>query len=128
MRDLSHNIGVATVMAPAVQAATVTSEAFDLLNFNAFALLVTTGAIVGAGNFTAKLQHMDTTAGGSFADVPSADLIDALPDSLAADTVIKVGYKGGKRYLRVVLTKNGGTSIAVGVVLIKGASRNRPVA
>lgn len=40
---------------------------------------------------------------------------------------MKVGYIGNKRYLRTVLTKNGGTSIAAGAVVIKGHAHQRPV-
>jgi len=39
---------------------------------------------------------------------------------LAADSVYWVGYRGGKRYVRVVITKNSGTSIAAGAVVVKG--------
>jgi hypothetical protein len=41
---------------------------------------------------------------------------------------VKVGYAGFKRYLRVVVTKNSGTSIAAGAVLVKGHAAQRPVA
>ena len=127
MPDLSHHISVVTILPLAVQSATVTSAIFDLISFDAFSILVTTGEIVGAGDFTATLQHADTASSAHFIDVAAIDRIGTLPPSLAADAVVKLGYTGDKRYLRVVLAKNGGTSIEAGIALIKGAARSRPL-
>lgn len=128
MRDLVHNIGAVQVVGPAVLTATTTSAAIDLSGFGSAALIVNTGAVAGSGDFSAKLQESDTTTSGDFTDVAAADLQGALPASLAADSVVKVGYGGNKRYLRAVITKNGGTSIAAGAVLLKGSARLAPVA
>ena len=48
------------------------------------------------------------------------DLLGAFPATLAADSSYAVGYRGGRRYVRVVITKNSGTSIAAGAVIVKG--------
>lgn len=128
MRDLYSKLGLVTAVSPAVLAATTTSAALDLQGFNSAMLLVNTGAIVGAGDFSAKLQESDTTVGADFTDVAAKDLNGALPATLIADTPYKLGYKGAKRYLRVVITKNGGTSIAAGAVLVKGSAASAPVA
>ncbi|HEX2529819.1 MAG TPA: hypothetical protein VHL31_26450 [Geminicoccus sp.] len=128
MRDLVHNLGVVPMVAPAVLSATTTSDSVDLLDFGSATLVVNTGAIAGAGDFTAKLQHSDTTTAGDFTDVAADALIGSLPASLTANSVAKVGYWGHRRYLRAVLTKNSGTSIAASAVLVKGYARNRPVA
>ncbi|MDI4663685.1 hypothetical protein K9U40_04975 [Xanthobacter autotrophicus] len=128
MRDLVNNIGTVLAISPAVLAATVTGAALDLRGFNSAVLVVNTGAIVGAGAFTVKLQESDTDVPGDFTDVAAADLHGAYPTSLAADSVVKVGYRGFKRYLRAVITKNSGTSIAAGAVLVKGDAVARPVA
>ncbi len=127
MRDIAPNIGLAQAVAPAVLSATNTSAAIDLLGFESAALVINTGAIVGDGDFTAKLQESDTTTSGDFADVAAAHLVGTLPASLAAASVYKQGYIGNKRYLRTVLTKNGGTSIAAGAVIVKGHPHNAPV-
>ena len=127
MPDLPHHISVATILPLAEHSATVTSASFDLIEFDAFSILVTTREIVGAGDFTATLQHADAATSAKFIDVPAIDRIGTLPPSLAADAVVKLGYKGDKRYLRVVLTKNSGTSMEAGIVLIKGAARSRPL-
>lgn len=128
MRDFANNIGGVAALSPAVQAASVNGNAIDLLGFDGVTLFVSTGAIVGAGDFTAKLQESDTTTSGDFTDVAGGYLIGALPPSLVADSVAKIGYVGNKRYVRIALTKNGGTSIAAGAVAVKGHAHTRPVA
>lgn len=128
MRDLASNIGPVQVVAPAVLSATNTSAVIDLLGFESAAIVINTGAIDTAGDFTAKLQESDTTTPGDFADVAAAHQVGTFPASLAADSVVKVGYIGTKRYLRTVITKNSGTSIAAGAVLIKGHPHDAPVA
>lgn len=128
MRDLAHNIAAVQAVAPAVLAATNTSAAIDLQGFESAAVIINTGAIVSAGDFTAKLQESDTTTGGDFTDVLAANLVGSFPASLVADSVVKVGYVGSKRYLRTVITKNSGTSIAAGAVILKGDAHSRPVA
>lgn len=127
MRDIANNLGIVQAVAPAVLSATDTSTGIDLLGFNSAALVINTGAIVGAGDFTPKLQESDA-AGSGYTDVATGDLVGTFPASLAADSVVKVGYIGNKRYVRTVLTKNGGTSIAAGAVVVKGRAASRPVA
>jgi hypothetical protein len=128
MRDISQNLAVVQAVAPAVIAATTTSDPIDLLGFEAAMLIIETGAIAGSGDYTAKLQESDTTTSGDFTDVVAGDLIGSFPASLAAASVVKVGYIGHKRYVRLVITKNSGTSIAAGVVVVKGKASVRPVA
>jgi hypothetical protein len=128
MRDLASNIGVALALSPAVQAATIKGNAIDLLGFESAAIVINTGAIAGAGDFTAKLQESDTTTDADFTDVAASARVGVLPASLTADGSFKQGYIGFKRYIRVVLTKNGGTSIAAGAVALKGNARSRPLA
>ncbi len=128
MKDLYSKTGALQALAPAVLAATDTGDAMDLQGFNSALLVVNTGAIVSSGDFTTKLQESDTTTSGDFSDVAAADLIGEFPASLEADSVVRVGYRGTKRYLRQVTTKNSGTSIAVGIVLLRGNAADAPVA
>lgn len=127
MRDIASNIGVVSAVVPQVLTASNTSAAIDLQGFDAAAVLINTGAIAGAGNFTPKLQESDTTTAGDFTDVAATDLIGAFPAVLAASTAYKVGYVGRKRYVRTVLTLNSGTSIAASVQIVKGNAAQRPV-
>ncbi|KWV60836.1 hypothetical protein AS156_27780 [Bradyrhizobium macuxiense] len=126
LRDISQNIGVVQTLAPAVQTATVNGTAVDTNGFESAAIVITTGAIVGAANFTAKLQ--DSSDGTNFTDVAASLLVGTLPAALAASTTYKQGYLGGNRYIRTVLTLNSGTSIAAGAVAVLGDAKIRPVA
>lgn len=128
MKDLHSNIAVVAALGSVVVAATATSAAIDRQGFNSLEVVVNTGAIVGVGDYTTKLQESDTTTGGDFTDVAARDLLGAFPASLAADSVYKVGYKGNKRYIRTVTTKNSGTSIAASITVIKGHPSDAPVA
>ncbi|MGL3605755.1 hypothetical protein ACSV9I_04520 [Rhizobium sp. G187] len=126
MRDLANNISAVTIVAPAVLTATNTASGIDLKGFNSAAVVISTGAIVGSGNFTPKLQ--ESADNSTFTDVAAADLVGTFPAALAAATTYKVGYIGHRRYLRTVLTLNSGTSIAASAVIIKGNAASKPVA
>lgn len=128
MKDLYNKLGMVQSLAPVVLSATDTGAAIDLQGFNSALVVVSTGAIAGAGDFTTKLQESDTTTPGDFTDVAAVNMLGSFPASLAAASVVKVGYVGSKRYVRVVNTKNGGTSIAVGVNVVKGNASEAPVA
>lgn len=128
MRELINDIKLVQALAPAVHAATATSAAIDLAGYQSAAVLISTGAIVGSGDFTVKLQHSDTTTSGDFADVAAAGLVGSFPASLAADSGYKVGYNGTKRYIRTVTTKNSGTSIAASIAAVLGHPLTAPVA
>ncbi|WP_426036493.1 hypothetical protein [Brevundimonas sp. DC300-4] len=128
MKDLHSNISPVVSLIPAAIAATANGAAIDLQGFDSAEFIVNTGAIAAAGDYTVKVQHSSTTTSGDFTDCAAADLLGALPASLAADTVYRVGYKGGKRYVRHAITKNSGTSIIAGIVCLKGHPTNGPVA
>lgn len=126
MRDIANNISPVTSIAPAILTATASGAAVDLLGFNAAAIVISTGAIAGSGNFTPKLQESDD--GTTFTDVAASDLIGTLPAVLAASATAKAGYKGFKRFLRPVLTLNSGTSIAASAVIVRGEAAKKPTA
>lgn len=128
MKDAISNIGVVSTLVPAVVAATTKGTAVDLQGFNSATLIINTGAIDAAGLYGIKLQESDTTTDGDFTDVADSNLLGTLPAGLAAGSVYKQGYKGTKRYLRAVITKQSGTSIAAGAVILRGHPNDAPVA
>ncbi len=129
MRDLASNIGAVQALAPAVQSATIKGSTIDSVGFGSVTFVVNTGAITSSGNFTVTVEESDTTTDGDFTTVADDDLVaDNLADPLAATSAYMVGYIGSKRYSRVVLTKNSGTSIAAGAVAILGHPRSAPLA
>lgn len=128
MRDLASNIGVVLALSPAVQAATIKGNTIDTNGFESVAFIVNTGAIASAGDFGLKVQESDTTTDGDFTDVAAGDLVGTLPATVTADGSFKQSYIGHKRYVRLVATKNGGTSVAIGAVAVLGGAHQRPVA
>lgn len=120
-RDLKTNIAAAVCVVPAVYSATKNDgTVIDLQGCDSATAVVNTGAIVGAGDFTPSLVVGDASNLSDGAAATGDDLIGSWPTILAENTVYTVGYRGTKRYARVVLTKNGGTSIAAGALIVKG--------
>jgi hypothetical protein len=126
MRDIYSNIGAVQALAPAVKTAAGDGAAIDLATYGRVAFVVNTGAIAGSGDFAVKVQDSDD--GSTFADAPAAAVQTNAPATLAADSAYRLGYLGDKRYVRLALTKAGGTSIAAGAVAILGDPRHVPVA
>ncbi|MCC5968391.1 MAG: hypothetical protein JJU15_00405 [Pararhodobacter sp.] len=128
-RDLVNNIGIEQGLAPAVKnTASETGDPISLRGFESATVVINTGAIAGDGDFSLKIQHSDTTTGGDFEDVPANRLIGELPETLEAGSTYRQGYIGMKGYIRLVLTRDSGTSIALGAVVIKGHPADMPVA
>lgn len=121
MSDLKNNIAAVLALSPAVHAATkADATIIDLQGAGSATVIVNTGAIAGSGDYTISLRHGDAADLSGDAAASGDDLLGAFPATLAADTSYAVGYRGGKRYVRVVITKNSGTSIAAGAVIVKG--------
>ncbi|MDI7864086.1 hypothetical protein MRS76_19235 [Rhizobiaceae bacterium n13] len=127
-KDSYSNVSVVASLVPAVQAATLKGSTVDLKGFNSALMIVNTGAIVSAGDFVMTMEESDTTTDGDFTTVAAADVIGTLPATLVASTVYRQAYIGSKRYVRAVITKTGGTSIAAGAVFVKGMPHHEPVA
>ena len=128
MKDSFSDLGIVASLAPAVVAATTKGSHADLQGFNSALLVINTGAIVGDGDYVVALQESDTTTDGDFTDVAAKDLLGTLPATLEANKAYKQGYVGNKRYVRAVITKTGGTSIAAGAVIVVGNAALSPVA
>jgi len=121
MSDLKNNITAVLALSPAVHSATkADAPIIDLQGSGSATVVVNTGAIVGAGDYTVSLRHGDASDLSGDAAASGDDLLGAFPATLAADTSYAVGYRGGKRYVRVVITKNSGTSIAASAGIVKG--------
>lgn len=117
MRDLYSNIAALPALAPAVQSAAAQGVAVDTLGAGRLAFVVTTGAVTGDGDFGVKLQESDTGT-SAWTDVVAEQVDTTAPATLAADSAYRLGYRGWKRYVRLALTKAGGTSIAAGAVAV----------
>ncbi|MGE0853642.1 MAG: hypothetical protein AB7O44_29180 [Hyphomicrobiaceae bacterium] len=130
MRDLVNNIGPYQALAPAVYSGTSAGLGVDLQGFESATIVIETGAIVGAGNYTASIEESDTGLDSpeDFDAVAAGDLIGTLPETLEEYSTYKIGYRGHQPYVRVVLTKNSGTSIAVAATVVRGHPHEAPVA
>lgn len=127
MKDLKSRIDPKLALIPVVYSATKSDSAIiDLQGANSATLIINTGAIVGAGDYTVSLRHGDASDLSGDAAAGASDLIGSLPATLAENSVYCVGYVGGKRYVRAVITKNSGTSIAAGAVIVRGSLNNSP--
>jgi hypothetical protein len=116
MRDIYSNIETLQALAPAVQAATINGTTIDTLGSKSLAFAVNTGAIVGSGVFALTVEESDNAS--DFTAAATEAVQGTLPTSMAANTVYRLGYIGFARYVRVVVTKTSGTSIAAGAVAV----------
>lgn len=116
---------VVQLLAPAAVTATGTSAYIDLQGFDAVDIIVPHGATTadaGSHNLLLELQEKDSapqTAAG-YTDVAAADLVGefALLENAVAAGVQVVGYRGTKRYLRVLMTETGTHSTVLGVLAV----------
>lgn len=141
MRDLANNISVAQSLAPAVRTADANGTGVDLQGFESATILVDTGAegdtLSGSVKIDFKLEDSDDNS--TFAAVTASTAVIGTIDSngifltLDADAetpqVAKIGYTGGKRYVRVVAdftgTHTNGTPVSASVV--RSHARHNPV-
>jgi hypothetical protein len=127
MKDGISGLGLVASLVPAVVTATTKGSHADLQGFNSATLIINAGAIAGDGLYAITMQESDTTTDGDFTEVAAGDLLGILPAALEASTVYKQDYVGNKRYIRAVITKTSGTSIAAGAIFALGHPHDAPV-
>lgn len=122
MRDISEVLSAAVSVAPAAARTTSTNgTGVDLRTYDA-ACVVFTPATITDGTHTPKLQE-SSASGSGYTDVAAGDLVGSL-SALASNTVQTVGYRGGKRYIRAVITVTGSPS--TGGIYSATVIRGRP--
>lgn len=141
MKDLYNKLTAESVLHAIAWSATATYTDIDLQGYNSCIILIDVGVDAGSGldsstnNITFTLQ--DSADGTSYANVETADMIDCTVtsgvvltiDSTDKDnTLYKLGYVGGKRYLQLVATEAGTCSVPMSIVVIKGNPELEPVA
>lgn len=96
----------------------------DMQGWEALTFSVSTGTVTDAGTasgFSFEVQESDTTAASDAEAVADDDLIGTeaaltVTDDTADDVFVgTIGYRGGKRYVRIVATGTTGTDAAVTV-------------
>lgn len=119
LRDAKVHAETLQSLVPAVRTATANGVTVDLQGMKSARIDVQVGAVVAAGNQTAKVQHGEQSDGSDAADVAATDLVGAFTSPLVQDTPQTVSYIGNKRYVRVVITHNSGTSVATGATVTR---------
>ena len=130
-RDLKSNLDAVQGLVPAVRTATADGTGADLRDYDGALGVVEAGAVAGAGNQTAKLMESDDSTNGvdgNWNDVAAGDLLGAFASPLVQNSVQRVGYIGRKRWLRVTITHNSGTSVATAATVVRGKPHQAPPA
>ncbi|MCH7944128.1 MAG: hypothetical protein IIB67_12995 [Proteobacteria bacterium] len=124
-RDLKSNIDIVTSLAPAARTATASGTGVDLRGYESAVATFVTGTVTD-GTHTPSVEESDDDS--TYTAVAAADLLGSLAD-LASDTVQRVGYRGGSRYIRAKITASGTTTGALDcAVVIRGNAVQLPLA
>ncbi len=126
MKDMSNNIKVVSALAAAVYgSADVNGSAVDRQGFESVTFAMSVGAegdtLTGSLYIQVEMEHSDDNS--TWTDCAAADIIVPKDQTVVVDgtnsivfkaddgaeapVVFKVGYKGGKRYSRLVYNKEG---------------------
>ena len=143
MQDLSNNINPAVSIINAVKTAAANGTGVDLQGYERATVLVDVGAegdtLSSSVHFEISLEESDDDS--TYTDVAQADIVDGTIDSGGiflkldgtaggnpdtAGEIFRVGYRGGKRYIRVVLAKTGTHSngTPLGAFIVKSHARS----
>lgn len=125
-KDAYSNVSAVSAIAPAVKTAAADGTTIDRQNFDALLFVVNTGAVAGDGDFGVKVQ--ESADNSEWTDAAADDVLGTVPATLEATKAYRLSYIGSKRYVRLAITKEGGTSIALGAVAIQSLPRIAPVA
>lgn len=134
MRDLHNNIAIKRAISPVSVADTTAqvSQIIDMAGYNSLEFVIATGSIADAdATFTVLVEDGAAANLSDAAAVADACLIGT--EVLAAftfaddDKCRKIGYIGGKRYVRLTITPVANASAALlSAVAILGHPANAP--
>jgi hypothetical protein len=123
--DMRNNAEYGLALSATLSGVTPAAGAWiDMQGWEAVTFSVSTGTVTDAGTisgFAFEVQESDTTAAADATAVADADLIGlesaltVISDDDDNKLVGSVGYRGGKRYVRIVATGTTGTNAAVTV-------------
>ncbi|WP_430251707.1 hypothetical protein [Neorhizobium sp. DAR64860/K0K1] len=142
MRDIVHNLGLVTAIAPAVYAADNAPVVVDLLGFNQamVAIHVASGGITFTASNKVEFVLAHSDDGTTFDPVTDADvqgvsgisggIIQSLKTAHADPKIYKIGYVGNRRYIRLLADFSGthGTGTGIAATVVKGQPAQKPVA
>lgn len=128
LKDLENRISVAQSLAPAVRNATANGTSVDLQGFNAAMVVFNFGTWTD-GTHTPSLQHSSDNVTFVTCDTNSLNAaFVAVSSGVGSNTIQKIGYTGGFRYVRAVMTIAGATTgAAANAVIVRGHPTQAPV-
>lgn len=110
LKDLKSDIDFVQSLAPASVVAAANGAGVDLHDYSSAVVLIEAGAIGGTATPAFTFEVQDSADNITFAAVADAQLDGAEPVIVASNSVSRIGYKGEKRYVRVVVKTVSGTS------------------
>jgi hypothetical protein len=110
MRDFHNNISAVNALNGATIATNTTTDGVtvDCQGFDSAEILVRTSAWTD-GAYAVSIIESDQSASG-FAAAPASSVLGAGQSLGAANTPVKIGYIGTKRYIRVRIVSTGVTT------------------
>lgn len=124
--DAYSNVAAVQAIVPAVKTVAGDGVTIDRKGFGGILFVLNTGAVAGDGDFGAVVQ--ESADGSTWAAADADDVLGAFPATLAASSAYRASYIGKHRYVRLSLSKEGGTSIAAGAVAVLTLPHLAPVA
>lgn len=143
MRDMVSDVSANVMIASATYSADTTPTAIDLLGYDGCTILIEVGAggITFSGTNKVEFVLTESDDNSSYSNVAAADVIHApttvtsgivynLIAAHASATVVRLGYKGKKRYLKLLADFSGthGTGTPISAVALLGYPTTAPIA
>ncbi|MBX4884035.1 hypothetical protein HJB99_07665 [Rhizobium sp. NLR17b] len=137
MRDLLNNIDLKRAISPAAATTDNTayvSQILDRLGSESVVFAINIGALADAdATFAVTMDHGDAANLSDAAAVPADQMNGTLTlagfDFNADNAIRKIGYTGGKRYVRATITPANNTgNVFISAVWILGKQNLRPTA
>lgn len=146
MKDLYSKITPIAAIAPVnvLDATVPTTLEIDLQGYNSAVVIINHGAkVVGdTGTIDFTMTHADddgTGVAGAYTAVAAADVLGITPTAgvilnlagaAVAAAIMKVGYVGGKRFVKIAITESdsNATGTICDIIVIKGDPEVAPAA
>lgn len=137
MRDIVSHLDFKRGISPAAPGSDNTalvSQILDRLGYESAAFVILTGQLADAdATFAVTVEHGDAANLSDAVAVPADQLNGTLSgasfDFAADDKVRKIGYVGGRRYVRVTITPSGNSGSApIAGLWVLGHPNNAPTA
>jgi hypothetical protein len=136
VRDLHSNIKISRAISPVSEGGTtaLVSQIIDTNGYDSLEFAIATGSLADSdATFAVLVEHSAASDMTGAAAVPDAELLglesEAAFTFAADDSTRKIGYMGGKRYVRLTITPAANSGAAViAAVAIQGHPKTAPVA